>query len=264
MKILSQILIGLLCVTGTVHAKEELIRLDTTKGIKQKFLLLEPDRPVSSVILFAGGHGNLNLSTLNGAPSIKWGKRNFLVRMRNEFLQNGFRVAVFDAPSDRKSEKGMIGGFRTSAGHVEDIDHVIAFLRRKKDVPVWLIGTSRGTESAAYAAIHSKQSPTGVVLTSSVAEENAKGIPVTQMPLEKIVIPVLIVAHKDDQCWMTQPSGAENIKSKLVNSKKVEVKYFRGGSEPQSRSCGALAPHGFFGIEKEVVTYISNFIKQNQ
>jgi len=263
MKILSKILICLLFATGTVHAKEELIILDTRAGVKQKLLLVEPDNPVSSVILFGGGHGNLNLSVLNGVPSIKWGKKNFLVRMRKEFVQNGFTVAVIDAPSDRKSEKGMIGGFRTSPLHVEDIDHVVAFLRRRKDIPVWLIGTSRGTESTAYAAIYSKQSPAGAILTSSMAEENAKGIPVTQMSLEKIIVPVLIVAHKDDQCWVTPPSGAEDIKRKLVNAKKVEVKYFKGGSEPQSRLCGALA-HGFFGIEKEVVAYISNFIKQNQ
>jgi pimeloyl-ACP methyl ester carboxylesterase len=137
-------------------------------------------------------------------------------------------------------------------------------IRRRKDIPVWLIGTSRGTESAAFAAIHSKQSPAGIVLTSSMADENAKGIPVTQMSLEKIVMPVLIVADKDDQCWVTPPSGAEEIKEKLVRAEKVEVKYFEGGSAPQSRLCGALAPHGFFGIEKEVVAYISNFIKQNQ
>ena len=264
MKILPNILICLLFVTGTAHSKEELIMLDTRAGVKQKLLLIEADNPVSSVILFAGGHGNLNLTAVNGVPSIKWGKRNFLVRMRKEFVRNGFTVAVIDAPSDRKSEKGMIGGFRTSPPHVEDIDHVIAFLKTKKDIPVWLIGTSRGTESAAYAAIYYKQSPAGVVLTSSMAEENAKGIPVTQMALEKIVIPVLIVAHKDDQCWVTPPSGAEKIKDKLVNAKRAEVKYFIGGNEPQSRLCGALAPHGFFGIEKEVVAYISNFIKQNQ
>ena len=81
----------------------------------------------------------MNLSVLNGVPSIKWGKKNFLVRMRKEFVQNGFTVAVIDAPSDRKSEKGMIGGFRASPLHVEDIDHVVAFLRRRKGIPVWLI-----------------------------------------------------------------------------------------------------------------------------
>jgi len=263
MKSISIILFCLLCVTGLVHAKEELIIIETRQGVTQKLLLLEPDNPVSSVILFAGGHGNLNLSSDAGKPIINWGKKNFLVRMRHGFVQNGFAVVLIDAPSDRKTEEGMLGRFRTSEKHVEDIDHVIAFLRKRNDIPIWLIGTSRGTESAAYAAIYSKQSPAGVVLTSSMTEENRKGIPVTDMALEKVTIPVLIIAHQDDKCCVTQPLGAEDIKDKLVNAAKVEVKYFKGGYEPKSRLCGALAPHGYYGIEKEVITYISDFIKQN-
>lgn len=263
MKSILIILFYLLCLTELVHAKEVLIIIGTRQGVIQKFLLLEPNNPVSSVILFAGGHGNLNLSSDAGKPVINWGKNNFLVRMRHEFVQNGFAVAVIDAPTDRKTEEGMMGGFRNSEKHVKDIDHVIAFLRKRKDIPIWLIGTSRGTESAAYVAIHSKQSPAGAVLTSSMTEENRKGIPVKDMALEKINIPVLIVAHQDDKCWVTRPSGSEDIKDKLVNTIKVEVKYFKGGYEPKSRLCGALSPHGYYGIEKKVVTYISDFIKHN-
>ena len=155
MKSISIILFCLLCVTELVHAKEELIIIETRQGVTQKFLILEPDNPVSSVILFAGGHGNLDLSSGAEKPIINWGKNNFLVRVRHEFVQKGFTVAVIDAPCDRKTEEGMFGGFRTSGKHMEDIDHVIAFLRKTKDIPVWLVGTSRGTESAAYAAIYS-------------------------------------------------------------------------------------------------------------
>jgi len=263
MKSISIILFCLLSVTELFHAKEELIIIETRQGVTQKFLILEPDNPVSSVILFAGGHGNLDLSSGAGKPIINWGKNNFLVRVRHEFFKKGFTVAVIDAPSDRKTEEGMFGGFRTSGKHMEDIDHVIAFLRKTKDIPIWLVGTSRGTESAAYAAIYSKQSPAGVVLTSSMTEENRKGIPIKDMALEKITIPVFIVAHQDDKCWVTQPLGAEDIKDKLVNAEKVEVKYFKGGYEPKSRLCGGLAPHGYYGIEKEVVTYIADFIKHN-
>lgn len=263
MKNISIILFFLLCVAELVHAKEELIIIETREGVTQKFLLLEPDNPVSGVILFAGGHGNLNLSSDAGKPIINWGKKNFLVRMRHEFVRNGFTAVVIDAPSDRKTAEGMLGGFRTSEKHVEDIDHVIAFLRKRKDIPIWLIGTSRGTESAAYAAIYSRQSPAGAVLTSSMTEENRNGIPVKDLALEKIIIPVMIVAHQDDKCWVTQPIGAEDIKDKLVHAEKVEIKYFKGGYEPKSRACGALAPHGYYGIEKEVVTYISDFIRQN-
>jgi hypothetical protein len=38
----------------------------------------------------------------------------------------------------------VISAFRNSMYHVEDIDHVISYLRKQADIPVWLIGTSRG------------------------------------------------------------------------------------------------------------------------
>ncbi len=157
----------------------------------------------------------------------------------------------------------MLWGFRTSKKHVADIDHVIAYLKEKTELPVWLVGTSRGTESAAFAAIHSQQAPAGVVLTSSMGEENGKGTAVTEMGLKKIVIPTLIVAHEDDQCWVTPPSAAELIRKRLVNAERVALQYFSGGDAPQSRACGARSPHGYFGIEEEVVDFIAAFIKRD-
>jgi hypothetical protein len=43
-----------------------------------------------------------------------------------------------------------------------------------------------------------------------MTEENRKGIPVKAMALEKITIPVFIVAHQDDKCWVTQPLMQHN------------------------------------------------------
>ena len=179
------------------------------------------------------------------------------------FAKNGFLVAVVDSPSDKKSKKGMLGGFRVSMDHVEDIDHVISYLRTQADIPVWLIGTSRGTESATNIAINSKQQPDGLVLTSSESVPNAEGTPVTDMNLEKITMLTLIVAHGEDKCRNTPPEGAEQIAGMLTNSRKVEVKMFSGGDTPKSKPCKAMSYHGFFGIEDKVVNFISDFIKSN-
>jgi len=172
-------------------------------------------------------------------------------------------VAVVDAPSDHQSKNGMLGGFRDSPEHVRDIDTVIEYLRKEVDVPVWLIGTSRGTESAAHIAINSKQHPAGLVLTSVMSVPNYKGTSVTEMELERITIPTLVVANSDDGCHMTPPEGANRIAEMLTNSKKIEVKLYSGGDTPKSKPCRALAYHGFLGLEKEVVAYISEFIKSN-
>ncbi len=173
--------VSLLCVAlaglsaaaaNPARPQEQLVTLETRAGVTQKFILITPEKPVAAVILFAGGHGKLDLSNASGRPVPRRGG-NFLVRSRADFAGHGFAVAVVDAPSDRKERVGMLGGFRNSAKHVTDIDAVTAHLKKAVRVPVWLIGTSRGTESAAYVAIHAKEKVAGLVLTSSMTEDNS-------------------------------------------------------------------------------------------
>jgi dienelactone hydrolase len=256
------ITIFFLLVTSSLHA-EELVTLKTRTGVEQRFILIKPEKPVASVILFAGGKGALDLSSLLGSPTINWGKNNFLVRTRDLFAKNDFIVAVVDAPSDKQTKKGMLGGFRDSQEHVEDIDQVIDYLRKQADIPVWLIGTSRGTESATSIAINSNKQPYGLVLTSSMSVSNDKGTPVNDMDLEKIQVPTLIVANTDDGCNKTPPEGAQEIAGKLISSKKIEVKMYSGGDKPISKPCNAMSYHGFLGLENSVVDFISTFIKNN-
>ncbi len=243
--------------------QERLVTLETRAGVTQKFILITAQKPVAAVILFAGGTGNLDLPDASDWPVSGWEQSNFLVRSRDDFAAHGFAVAVVDAPSDRKERIGMRGGFRNSAKHVTDIDAVIAYLTTSAGVPVWLIGTSRGTESAAYIAIHTKEKVAGLVLTASMTDDNSDGRPVTDLPLDRIRVPALIVAHEDDECRVTLPGGAEWIAESLVNAPRVEVKMFSGGDTPRSGACGSLSAHGFVGLEQEVVAAIAGFIKSH-
>ena len=118
-------------------------------GVTQRLLVLSPPEPKAAVILIAGGHGGLQIFS-NG--SFEWGDSNFLIRTRQLFVDQGLTVAILDAPSDRQSPP-FLSGFRQTAEHTEDIKAVIAWLREQAKVPVWLVGTSRGTQSAAYVAI---------------------------------------------------------------------------------------------------------------
>ena len=241
----------------------DLITLKTRGDVEQKFILIKPEKPaVASVILFAGGHGMLDLSSGFGSPSIGWGEGNFLIRTRDDFVKQGFIVAVVDAPSDKQEKPGMLFGFRDSDEHVGDIDHVIAYLKKQANLPVWLIGTSRGTESAATLAIESTQKPDGLVLTSSMSAENDKGTAVNEMALEKITVPTLIVYHENDGCHVTPPEENAGIAEMLTKAKKVELKMFTGGDET-GKPCKAQSFHGFLDIEEAVVKHIAGFIKSN-
>lgn len=239
-----------------------LVSLKTRPLVFQNFLLIRPRNPVASVILFAGGAGTLGLKESHGTLLIYNYQYNFLIRTRNDFANHGFIVAAVDAPSD-KGSYGMHDGFRNSEKHLKHIEAVISFLKNEAKVPIWLIGTSRGTESAAYIASKGKGAINGLILTSSMTVYNRRGRTVTSFSLDRINVPTLIVSHKNDGCEFTPPSGAQQIARRLINAPKVEVKYFGGGYFPASGRCDAMSAHGFYGIEKEVVAYIADFIKTN-
>ena len=56
-------------------ASATLVSIKTPRGANQAFILIKPERPVASVILFAGGHGRLGLksaSSMTGEREIFW------------------------------------------------------------------------------------------------------------------------------------------------------------------------------------------------
>ena len=240
--------------------KTRFVSLSPRPGVTQNLELIEPDHAVACAILFAGGHGVLGISEVNG--EVRYGREiNFLVRSRMAFAAHGLIVAVVDAPSDRSGDNGMLSGFRCSAEHVTDVDAVVAHLHDISGLLVWLVGTSRGTESAAHAAICGRAGIRGLVLTSSVAVTDAKGMSLTEMPLGAITVPTQVLAHRDDACPVTPPQGAKEIADKLTGAPKVDLAYFSGGAEPESGPCDPLCPHGFFGIEPAVIDRTVTFMR---
>ena len=92
-------------------ADTSLVSIPTPRGAKQSFILIKPEKPVASVVLFAGGHGGLGLKS---ASAMRWGAGNFLVRSRDAFAARNLMVAVIDAPSDHRD--GMNAVFRGRFG----------------------------------------------------------------------------------------------------------------------------------------------------
>jgi len=247
----------LLFSVTTVNAN--IVTFDTRIGVTQQILIESPDNPKANLILFAGGKGKIKL----GSDKYK-SNNNFLIRSRQLFIDSGYAIVLIDAPSDRQGKLGMLKGYRNSQKHVQDIEAVIEYIRTSNNKPIWLVGTSRGTESAAYAAIHLNDMIDGVVLTSSISRTDKKGTSVTDLALDKITVPVLAIHHKRDKCKATIPKVIKSIKSKAYNSFKVETKLFSGGDEPISKNpCQARTYHGYLGIEEDVVSFMYNFISEN-
>jgi pimeloyl-ACP methyl ester carboxylesterase len=241
-----------------------LVSIQTPRGATQAFILIKVDDPVASVILFAGGHGALGLKS---ASSMKWGEEGFLVRFRDKFADHHFMVAVVDAPSDQ--QQGMNAMFRMSGAHAGDIGAVAGYLKKQADVPVWLVGTSTGTFSAARGAIAAKGID-GLVLTSTITRAMPEGTiarshpdGVASMALPEITVPTLIVSHRNDACEITPAADAPKLSKRLTKASRVEFALLDGGDPPLSDPCGAKAQHGYFGMEAEVVNTIANFISGN-
>src|SRR6478672_2071811 len=99
---LSSVISGLCLLFAFVHARadERVIDVASRSGITQRFLLIPATDAKAAVVLFAGGHGGLQLTDA-GTP--RWGNNNFLVRSARLFVAHGLTVAVIDAPSDRQS-----------------------------------------------------------------------------------------------------------------------------------------------------------------
>ena len=181
-------LLTFLLLTSLAQVEASLVTLDTRPGVTQQIIVEQPSNSKANLVLFSGGKGKLRLNSNKYKTN-----KNFLVRSRHLFTDNNYTVILVDAPSDKQGRLGMLKGFRNSQKHVQDIKAVINYIRSINNKPIWLIGTSRGTESAAYAAVHLNSKIDGLVLTSSISKTNNKGTSVTDLPLDRITVPVLAI-----------------------------------------------------------------------
>ncbi len=231
-------------------------------GGRLNFILLKPDNPKAAVVLFPGGKGNLRLDIF-GTPR----RKSFLVRSREDFLDQGFMVAVFNPPSGLED---LGRTYRMSETHGQDIRAVLEHLKKTANVPVWLIGHSRGTFSAANGAIRLKDLLSGLILTSTVTKSREKYAiyathpsGVIDMELGSVMAPVLLVANKTDSCASTPASNAEKLSKAFTGAPRTAVKIFDGEDEPKQDNCKWGSQHQFGGFEEKVVDAIADFIKAN-
>ena len=210
---------------------------------------------VATLILLPGGAGGIGRIGAEGWPD----GSNFLVRSGQFFAAQGFNIALMARPSDMND---MDYPFRVSASHIDDIRKVVQQAKERWNVPVWLVGTSRGTVSgtAAVIALRDERQIAGLVLTSSVTAGRVTGA-VPGQALDKINIPVLVVHHNQDACKICVPSQAKTIEPKLSSSPAHATLMLDGGENASGDPCEALHYHGFIGMEAQAVQQIADWVK---
>lgn len=243
------------CLLSVSAAAQEIVTLPTREGVTQSFLLITPTaaKPAAAAILFPGGSGTLRLRMEGGELKFQGG--NFLVRARMSFVEGGLAVAVMDVPSDES--RGMDDRFRLGEKHAADVGAVVADLKKRFDnVPVFLVGTSRGSISAASTGAILGDGVNGVVLTSSVFLWAKSGPGLSGFDYARIKSPVLLVHHSEDNCFVTPYREAQ----KLAENRRYPLISVKGGDPARSDPCEAFSAHGYLGKENETAQAIANWI----
>jgi pimeloyl-ACP methyl ester carboxylesterase len=254
---------------ASVRAQEQtIVDFEGRPGVALKMLRVEPaGAPRAAVLLLTGGGGGIRLAAPNATPlAERYARGNFLLRIRAMLAARGLRVGALDVPP-AFAERGMPATFRRSAEHARDVAAAVERLRGSEKLPVWLVGTSMGTVSAAAAAVVLGGGIDGLVLTSSITAPIQNGpnwLPepggIRDFALDKVAVPVFVLAHEDDECWASPPDNAKALADRFKASPRVGLRVLEGGKPAESDECEPLAGHGFYGVEKAAADAIADFV----
>lgn len=252
----------LILLAGPALAQAERVVEIPSRGQPVRALLIQPPQPAGSVILLAGGHGNIDLSP-DGA--IGWGRDNHLVRTRALYAAAGYVTLVPDIAPDLKQGREVVPRYRVGAPNAADIGAAVVYLRALKP-PVVVIGTSRGSISAANAAarLTGASRPDGLVVSSAFLDRSAGlfSVPGAAGSPSRLNLPVLVIEHRHDTCKVTGPEAVEPFLAWMASGGgKAEIAWMDGGTAPRGDPCESRAAHGFPGLDGEVVAATVSWIR---
>jgi hypothetical protein len=252
-----KLILLILAAIASPAAAQEIVTLATRPGVTQSFFIanMGQRKPEAAALLLIGGGGNINLRQEGG--QIRFGQGNFLPRSRREFIRNGILPVILDNPSDQQAAAGMSDDFRASAAHAADIRAIVGEIKKRyPGLPVFVVGTSRSTLSAAHLAAALEGEIAGVVLSASYFYGGGRAMVPMLAGLDwsKVRMPLLLVHHVDDGCAGTPYRDAARL------GRRFPLVSVEGGKPAESPPCEPLAPHGFFGREAETVDAIAGWM----
>ena len=224
--------------------------------VQQSYLLSVPDNAKAVLLFFSGGYGSPERNR-SGRGSLN---------LYSDLPSRGIGVAFIHRPPDQPD--GFRQGFRSSDGHVRDINTVIRYLRKELKLPIWLAGHSSGAVSVANVAINTTERIDGVVFSAAdlLYSRNMGEPSVTSMALYRINVPVLAIAHKLDACRLqhggSMPEAAAAIVEMAENAPVKKVVLIEGGVGGYGNPCTS-GYHMYDGARSRVVDAVANFILRN-
>jgi len=241
---------------GIALGSRSVVTIDSPRGASLETVIISPNAaPSAALILLEGGDGLITLGGNADDPQIQ--SQGFLARNADLFAAKGLLVALVGAPSDHSG--GIEIAYRISEDQSTDVAAVITWLDARVSLPIWVLGMSLGSYSVSNTAIRLGGMLDGYAVCSASTAPPGGPRPngILDLALDQITVPAVVVGHMDDACPGTPSSGVARIADALTASPMVSQRVFTGGDPAQSGPCGPLAPHGYLGIEDEVVTYMA-------
>jgi pimeloyl-ACP methyl ester carboxylesterase len=248
---LGGIAIAILVATPPAAAQTSVVQdIPAPGGGSERVLYASPTNPRAILVMFAGGPGNVEI---DDSGRIGRMAGNFLMRTEPLWLAQSFAFVTIGSSSS-------LMGQRHTPAYAASIAGAIDFARTRANAPVWLVGTSQGSIAAANGAAHLPGRVAGVVLTSSVASRSSSGETVFDSNLGAIAVPALVVVNRGDGCASAGPAPAPQMLAALAGSPRKEIISVES-HDIRSDPCEAMSPHGYLGIEADVVQRISDWIR---
>ncbi len=243
-------------LSGAARADDKVVDLRLSTGQTQRVLTATAEHSKGTIVMLPGGEGDLGLER---GGDIRH-DHNFVVRTRALWTSRGYSVVIPDTV-DRANLRGM----RSSLEYAGLVADLVAFAQKNLGGPVFLLGTSQGSIAAMNGAAHAKHgSISGVVLTESVSVMGGSGETVFSADPRDVRVPALVVANRDDRCDVAPPGAAPRIAAALSASPDVYVLHVAGGTSESRKACGSLTPHGYYGIEQDVVSRIVEWLDRHR
>ncbi|REG60069.1 hypothetical protein B0G80_2852 [Paraburkholderia sp. BL6669N2] len=209
--------------------------------------------PAWVVVLFAGDDGALHL-TADG-PTTLLG--NFLIRTAPYWVRQGDAAVLIDTPSDYPN--GIDDGFRLGKDALRDVQAAVKALRQRfPSSRIALVGTSRGTTLVGNLLERNPDLADAFVLTSPVSIARNGRAGVSGLDADGTKVRVLVVSNRHDACPAAMFYGAERLADRN-HFDLIAVESTDGGGD-RVTDCGGHSPHGFLGIENEVLGDINGWL----
>lgn len=232
----------------------ELVTVQSRDGVTERLFVQTPvTTPPWVIVLFAGDDGALHL-TSNGATTLRG---NFLIRTTSYWVQQDDAAVMLDTPSDYAN--GMEDGFRHSEASLRDVEAAVQALRQRfPSSRIALVGTSRGTSSVGNVLERHPDLADAFVLTAPVAIARNGRAGIAGLAADGSKHRVLVVSNRNDACPAALFYAAEQLAGKnRFNFIAVES---TDGSGDRQAACSGHSPHGFLGIEDQVLGDIHHWL----